>query len=107
MGFAVTPALMSKQRWLARTAGSFVDAMRCVPFLLFAYIVYYGFPSLGFRLDNWTSGLLALTIYNAAYMAEILRGAWVAQPREPIEAGIACGFSNFAPFRRIILPPLL
>lgn len=107
MGFAVTPALMSKQRWLARTAGSFVDSMRCVPFLLFAYIVYYGFPSLGVRLDNWTSGLVAMTIYNAAYMAEILRGAWAAQPREPIEAGVAFGFSELRLFRRLILPPLL
>jgi polar amino acid transport system permease protein len=107
LGFIVTPALMSKQRRLAWSARVFVDAMRCVPFLLFAYIVYYGFPSLGVRLDNWTSGLLALTLYNAAYMAEILRGAWAAQPREPIEAGIAFGFSNVALFRRIILPPLL
>jgi polar amino acid transport system permease protein len=107
LGFALTPALMSEQRWLARTARVFVDGMRCVPFLLFAYIVYYGFPSLGIRLDNWSSGLLALTIYNAAYMAEILRGAWAAQPREPIEAGIAFGFSSIALFRRIILPPLL
>jgi len=81
--------------------------MRCVPFLLFAYIVYYGLPSLGLRLDNWTSGLLALTIYNAAYMAEILRGAWASQPREPIEAGVAFGFSNLSLFRRIVLPPLL
>ena len=107
IGFALTPALMSKQRWLARGVRGFVDGMRCVPFLLFAYIVYYGFPSLGVRLDNWTSGLVALTIYNAAYMAEILRGAWAAQPREPIEAGTAFGFSNLALFRRIVLPPLL
>jgi polar amino acid transport system permease protein len=107
LGFVVTPALMAKQRWLGLTARIFVDVMRCVPFLLFAYIVYYGLPSLGIRLDNWTSGLLALTIYNAAYMAEILRGAWAAQPREPIEAGIAFGFSHVALFRRIILPPLL
>ena len=86
IGFILTPALMSKQPWLAWTARSFVDGMRCVPFLLFAYIVYYGLPSLGLRFDNWTSGLLALTIYNAAYMAEILRGAWAAQPREQIES---------------------
>jgi len=107
LGFMLTPALMSKQRWLAKAARIFVDAMRCIPFLLFAYIVYYGFPSLGVWLDNWSSGLLALTIYNAAYMAEILRGAWAAQPREPIEAGIAFGFSSVALFRCIILPPLL
>jgi len=107
LGFIVTPALMSKQPAVAGAARVFVDGMRCVPFLLFAYIVYYGFPSFGVRLDNWTSGLAALTIYNAAYMAEILRGAWVVQPREPIEAGVAFGFSEIRLFRRIILPPLL
>jgi polar amino acid transport system permease protein len=107
LGFTLTPALMSKQLAVSGTARAFVDGMRCVPFLLFAYIVYYGLPSLGIRWDNWTSGLLALIIYNTAYMAEILRGAWVAQPREPIEAGVSFGFSDLKLFRRIILPPLL
>jgi polar amino acid transport system permease protein len=107
IGFALTPALMARQRAVGWIARGFVDGMRCVPFLLFAYIVYYGLPSFGIRLDNWTSGLVALTIYNAAYMAEILRGAWAAQPGEPIEAGIAFGFSNIGLFRRIVLPPLL
>ena len=107
IGFALTPALMARQRALGWIARGFVDGMRCVPFLLFAYMVYYGLPSLGIRLDNWISGLVALTIYNAAYMAEILRGAWAAQPREPIEAGVAFGFSNVGLFRRIVLPPLL
>ena len=107
IGFVLTPALMARQRAVGWIARGFVDGMRCVPFLLFAYIVYYGLPSLGVRFDNWTSGLVALTIYNAAYMAEILRGAWAAQPREPIEAGVAFGFSNVGLFRRIVLPPLL
>jgi len=107
LGFGLAPALMSKHPAVPWMAGGFVDGMRCVPFLLFAYIVYYGFPTFGIRLDNWTTGLAALTIYNAAYMAEILRGAWAAQPREPIEAGIAFGFSELRLFRRIILPPLL
>ena len=39
----------------------------------------------------------ALTIYNAAYMAEILRGAWAAMPREPIEAGVALRLFRPAP----------
>ena len=102
----LTPALMSRLRLLAAAAHGFVDVMRCVPFLLFAYIVYYGLPSLGVSLDNWTAGLLALTVYNSAYMAEILRGAWSAQPREPIEAGLAFGFSGALLFRRLVLPPL-
>ena len=62
LGFMVTPALMSKRPAVSGFARLFVDGMRCVPFLLFAYIVYYGFPSFGVRLDNWTSGLAALTI---------------------------------------------
>ena len=107
IGFVLTPALMARHRAVGWIARGFVDGMRCVPFLLFAYIVYYGLPSLGIRLDNWTSGLVALTVYNAAYMAEILRGTWTAQPHEPIEAGIAFGFSSAALFRRIVLPPLL
>ena len=107
LAVALTPALMARRRVIALTARGFVDGMRCVPFLLFAYIVYYGLPSLGLRFDNWTSGLVALIVYNTAYMAEILRGAWAAQPREPIEAGVAFGFSGVRLFRRIILPPLL
>ena len=99
--------LMLARASARRAAAAFVDAMRCIPFLLFAYIVYYGLPSLGINLDNWKAGLAALTVYNTAYMAEILRGAWAAQPREPIDAGYAFGFTGLRHFRRIVLPPLL
>lgn len=107
LGFVLTPVLMSRKPAIARAARGFVDAMRCIPFLLFAYIVYYGLPSVGINFDNWSAGLAALTIYNAAYMAEILRGAWAAMPSEPIEAGTAFGFVGLRHFRRIILPPLV
>lgn len=89
-----------------RSARVFVDAMRCTPFLLFAYIVYYGLPSLGLRFDNWQAGLAALTVYHTAYMGEVLRAAWMAQPRAPIEAGQAFGYSGLRLFRRIVFPPL-
>src|SRR5258705_8553172 len=87
LGFILTPALMSKRGAVSGAARAFVDGMRCIPFLLFAYIVYYGLPSFGIRLDNWTSGLAALTMYNAAYIAVVLRGGWGGQPRGPVEAG--------------------
>lgn len=107
LGALMTPLLMHAGRPSAKVARVFVDAMRCTPFLLFAYIVYYGLPSLGLRLDNWGAGLAALIVYHAAYMAEILRGAWAAQPRAPIEAGQAFGYSGLQLFRRIVLPPLV
>ena len=91
-------------RWTAR---ALVDAMRCAPFLLFAYLIYYGLPSLGIRLPNWHAGLAALAIYNSAYMGELLRAAWAELPRETIEAGHAFGFHGVSLLWRIILPPVL
>jgi len=107
LGALLSTLLVHRARSIALPARAFVDAMRCTPFLLFAYIVYYGLPSMGLRFDNWGAGLSALAIYHTAYMAEILRGAWVAQPRAPIEAGLAFGYSGLRMFRRIVLPPLM
>jgi len=107
LGALLTVLLMSPRTSSRFAAAAFVDTMRCIPFLLFAYIVYYGLPSVGINLDNWKAGLAALTIYNTAYMAEILRGAWAALPRESIDAGYAFGFTGLRHFRRIVLPPLL
>ena len=47
LGALLTVLLMSRRASSRFVAGSFVDAMRCIPFLLFAYIVYYGLPSRG------------------------------------------------------------
>jgi polar amino acid transport system permease protein len=106
-GATLAAALMARNRLLSRATGVLVDAMRCVPFLLFAYIVYYGLPSIGLRWDSWTSGLMALIVYNAAYMAELLRGAWRGLPPEMLEAGLAFGFHGAGFVRRIVLPPAI
>lgn len=107
IGAALAMALMSRHVLLRRAVRVFIDAMRCVPFLLLAYIVYYGLPSLGVRFDNLSAGIASLSLYNAAYMGEILRGAWVSLPREYAEAGEAYGFHGFKLFHRIIMPSLV
>ena len=107
LGAVLAMILMARRRWLAKSTQALVDAMRCVPFLLFAYVIYYGLPSLGIRLDNWTTGVAALTLYNSAYMAELLRAAWTGLPRDMIEAWQAFGFVGFELFRRIILWPVV
>ncbi len=104
-GTPLSTGLMSRRAPVAWASTVLVDAMRCVPFLLFAYLIYYGLPSLGLRLSNWSSGLAALIIYHPAYMAELLRGAWRGLPRETVEAGRAFGFHGL--FRRVILPPVM
>jgi len=107
LGALLAMLLMARIRPVARAATVFVDAMRCVPFLLLAYLVYYGLPSLGLTLDNWSAGLSSLILYNTSYMAELLVAAWRALPVETIEAAHAFGFHGVAVFRRIILPPVL
>jgi polar amino acid transport system permease protein len=107
LGTLLMIPLMARRRGIAGLATAYVDAMRCVPFLLFVYLIYYGLPTLGIRFDNWSAGVAALILYNAGYMAELLRAAWTALPRETIEAGHAFGFSGWSLFRRIILPPVV
>jgi polar amino acid transport system permease protein len=107
LGAVFATVLMAKRKIVRTLAQYFLDAMRCIPFLLLAYVVYYGFPSLGINLDNWTAGLCALVIYNTAYMAEIIRGSWVRLPKEYTEAAASFGFHGFELYRRIILPPVV
>jgi polar amino acid transport system permease protein len=83
-----------------------VDTMRCVPFMLFCYLLYYGLPYAGITLGNLTVGIAALSIYHASYIAEILRAAWKEQPADIKEASIAFGFHGVQRLR-IILPPVV
>ena len=90
---------------VARRAGrGVVDFFRSVPFLLLAYIVYYGLPMVGLRLPAWWAGLLTLILYNSAYMAEIFRSAWLNLPQEQTETGRAFGFAGMGLYRWIIFP---
>ncbi len=107
LGALVSTVLTVRSAVLARTAQAIVDLMRCVPFLLFAYVIYYGLPSWGLRFGNWSAGMIALLLYNAAYMAEAFRAGWQTLPRDCIEAGHAFGFRGLRLFRRVILPPVL
>jgi polar amino acid transport system permease protein len=84
-----------------------IDGMRMLPFLMYAYILYYGLPSLGVRLDAWTAGFFALITYHAAYFAEILRGTWATLSTGQAESARAHGFTNVTMYRRILLPQLV
>lgn len=105
-GALLSTVLMSKRRMLVTVARGFVDLMRCTPFLLLVYLIYYGLPAVGVRLDNVPAGFIALLLYNTAYIAEILRSGWENRPHEEIEASHAFGFHGFQLVRRLILPPV-
>lgn len=85
----------------------FIDSMRMLPFLILAYILYYGLPAVDIRLTAWQAGILALVIYHGAYFAEILRGSRVTLSNGQQEACMAIGLSKIKMFTRIILPQLI
>tara|TARA_R110000764_G_scaffold33224_8_gene74678 strand:- start:82622 stop:83284 length:663 start_codon:yes stop_codon:yes gene_type:complete len=107
IGILLTPLLMSERPAIQRSVAFYCECMRCVPFLLLVYLIYFGLPSLGIQLSNWVTGFVALIVYNAAYMAIILRAAWQDIPRETIESGRAFGHQGVGLLRRIIMPLML
>jgi polar amino acid transport system permease protein len=107
LGLGLFGLMVGKSQIVSHAVTGFVDLMRCVPFMLFCYLIYYGLPHAGILLDNLSAGVLALTLYNAAYIAELLRGAYKALPAETVEAGVAFGFHGWRLLLRVILPPVL
>lgn len=100
-------AIGLRLRFAARLTGWLIDLMRVMPFLLFLYLIYYALPLWHIVLGPLTAGIIALTLYNAAYFAELLRAARAQIPAEQIEAGLAFGHHGFGLLRRIILRPML
>lgn len=99
--------LLEERNWRSRIVRGLINLMRTLPFLILAYLLYYGLPALGVRMSAWTAGLLALTIYHAAYFAEILRGSRLVLPEGYIEAAKAHGFTPLRLYLRITLPQLV
>jgi polar amino acid transport system permease protein len=106
LGALLAILLMSRNRAVRIPFRGMVDLMRCVPFLMLAYLVYYGLPSFGLNLDNWSAGMFTIVIYNTAYMAEIFRSVWSRLGRESLEAATAFGFQGPRLYIRIIFPQI-
>lgn len=89
--------------WLLR---ALIEVIRGTPFLVQVFLLYYGGPFIGLSLDNIPAGILALTIYAAAYYSELWRAGFEAIPKGHIEAADCVGFTQGQTLRRIILPEM-
>ncbi|MFD1883343.1 amino acid ABC transporter permease [Paracoccus pacificus] len=91
-------------RWLIR---AYIEIIRGTPFLVQLFLLYYGGPLVGLRLDALPAGLLGLTIYGSPYFAEIFRSGFNAVPVGQIEAARAIGMAEPTILARIMLPVAL
>jgi cystine transport system permease protein len=103
---AITIALMrlSGQVWLAGIARFYTSVIRGTPLLVQLFVVFYGLPSLGIRIDPWPSAIIAFSLNVGGYAAEVIRAAILSVPKGQWEAAHTIGMSRGLALRRIILP---
>ncbi|MDK9735690.1 ABC transporter permease subunit [Vibrio sp. D404a] len=107
MGLALLSVLENGSSGLKFCVRSSINVMRTLPFLILAYLLYYGLPQVGIRMDAMTAGLVSLCLYHSTYFCEIFRGVRKDMDEGYIEAAKSCGFSKFKIFTRVITPNVL
>ncbi len=104
---------VSKIILLSRTIASYIFVIRGTPLLVQIYLIYFGLGSVKFIRESflWYAlkepfwcGVIALTINNVAYGAEIFRGGIQSIEKSQVESGLSLGFGKFLLLRKIILP---
>ena len=86
-------------------SSSYIEIFRNTPLLVQLYLFYFGLPELGVNLNPTWAGILALTLNNAAYTAEIYRAGFESVPHGLVEAGQALGLRGRQVFRYVIFMP--
>lgn len=107
LGLVIALAERYGPRGLRALIRVYIEVIRGTPFLVQLFILYYGMPFLGLRLDAVPAGLIGLTIYGSPYFAEIFRSGFNAVPVGQIEAARAIGMAEGVIVRRVILPVAL
>ncbi|NRP22164.1 Octopine transport system permease protein OccM [Ensifer adhaerens] len=119
IGTLVALARLSARRVLSMPAYVFTFAFRGTPLLVQIYLVYYGLGQVlpgtwvrhsflwPYLRDGLWYAIFALSLNQAAYNAEVIRGAIKAIPRGQIEAAKSIGMRSSLILRRITLPQAL
>jgi general L-amino acid transport system permease protein len=94
-------------RWLAT---AFIEIVRGVPLISLLYMATLLFPLMlpaGASIDKFLRAGVALTLFIAAYLAEIIRAGLQAVPAGQTEAALSVGLSQPQAVRLVVLPQAL
>ncbi|QEI08513.1 amino acid ABC transporter permease [Pigmentiphaga aceris] len=101
-------ARMSPFAWLRWPATTLVYLVRGVPLLMFIFWIYFFLPLLtGHAVSGFSTMLITLVIYQAAYLAEVVRAGIEGLPSGQAEAARAVGLSYGQTMRKVVLPQAL
>ncbi|MBT9459693.1 MAG: amino acid ABC transporter permease [Burkholderiaceae bacterium] len=88
----------------------YVELIRGVPLISVLFMASFMFPLFmpqGFSIDVLVRVLAGITLFAAAYLAEIVRGGLQAIPKGQVEAAQSLGLSYWKTQRKIVLPQAL
>jgi polar amino acid transport system permease protein len=107
IGLAGAAARVYGPKPLSRAVAVYVEAIRNTPLIVQLFLIFFGLPSTGLKLDADTAAMVALSINLGAYTIEIVRAGLEAIPRSQIEAGQSLGLSPVQIFRYVVIFPAL
>lgn len=108
MFLGVLSALMqsSKILFFRYLAKLYVTFIRGTPLIMQIYLFYY-IIAMGMGLeDKFVAGVIVLSLFEGAYIAEIIRGSLLSIEGSQLEAAKAVGFTNRQTVCHVILPQL-
>lgn len=105
LGLVVAAVRTSRIPVLAQLARGYLEVFRGTPLLIQMLFIYFGAAYLGLvGITVFGAALLALTLYQGAYIAEIFRAGIEAVPRGQWEAARVLGLPRIQTFASVILP---
>ena len=100
-------ARTSGPRWLRAVVAGYVELIRNTPFLVQVFLIFFGLPTAGLRVNADQGALIAMVLNGSAYTIEIIRAGIEAVGHGQVEAGRALGLHGFGVFRLVVLPQAL
>ncbi|MDN4595104.1 amino acid ABC transporter permease [Polycladomyces subterraneus] len=104
IGTFIAVLRLSGVRPLEILGTAYVEFFRNTPIVIQVFMFAIGLPTLGIRFSEFTSGVLGLSIYTGAFIAEALRAGIQSVPKGQMEAARSSGMSYVQAMRYVILP---
>lgn len=104
LGFLIGWGRALGYTWLYYLLSIYIEVIRSVP-LLIQFVLYNSFLAIaGMPIDPFVSGLITLSVYISAYVAEVVTAGIVGVPLTMIKAARGLGMSYLQSFRFVVVP---
>lgn len=91
-------------KYFSAIVGFIIDLIRNLPLLLILFFTYFALPDIGVRLAVLPASIVAMSVFESAMLAEIVRSGINAVPVGQMEAARSNGLTYSQAMIRIVLP---